>query len=717
MGDFAVAPVEDEPFTDEELRVQVRVLKADVKTLTGAVHELRDKHNVLLAETGGAFAVIDQSFIAEELRWDVCEKELHGISQELARHSAIFVDCETYIKAQLTMAAERMKFHEEDLRKLSETMNDKAAYVQDRFIPDAMDDCQKKLDADMDAFKKGWLPTAVTEMEQVISGKIYDTLHKTFDANIKDLIEGRVAAANAELTNNLKTVSEVSEANFLVLEQKVLAGCPCANDRCPCRCNQPGAGGDAPQDPFQGEGCPWSQNLAGSHPSRDRGARPQVFPMTPTGHGRAPGRGGAPGGDGGPGRDGPAGGDAGARGGTPHAPPGIGPNITMTSRVFEEKTAKDASFQYDGVNRGATWRSDVADYFISKCPDGMPWLDWVESQGAVEITREAIDQEKRDHHLMTEFDPYVLSHHMWGFLQLCLTGAARQTFKNTGKRDGFNVWRALVLKINSQTACRRHGLRDRVQLQQQVENIEQIEPAIVSWETLYSEYLAAGGDTMKFEDRRSQLLRILPTALRRDVFRKIDDFTDISQIKEWIRVQLELEREWHVDDQVRRGRPRAAVGTHNLVINPEPEQLEFVEEAPTEEDMMALCALGPNSTMAEILAIQNRFKRFGARAPFRRSPGGAAPAGARAAALPDAGPGRLPGAAKTGTVRCVNCGRTNHETRDCREARKAKHERPCWNCGKSGHMAHQCPEKGTPAKVAEAVTGSSPVVNFGCIWP
>ncbi len=205
VGDFAAAPVEDEPFTDEELRVQVRVLKAEVKTLTGAVHELRDKHNVLLAETGGAFTVIDQSFIAEELRWDVCEKELHGISQELARHSAIFVDCETYIKAQLTMAAERMKFHEEDLRKLSETMNDKAAYVQDRFIPDAMDDCQKKLDADMDAFKKGWLPKAVTEMEQVISGKIYDTLHKTFDANIKDLIEGRVAAANAELTNNLKT--------------------------------------------------------------------------------------------------------------------------------------------------------------------------------------------------------------------------------------------------------------------------------------------------------------------------------------------------------------------------------------------------------------------------------------------------------------------------------------------------------------------------------
>ncbi len=112
----------------------------------------------------------------------------------------------------------------------------------------------------------------------------------------------------------------------------------------------------------------------------------------------------------------------------------------MTSRVFEEKTAKESMFQYDGVNRGTTWRSDVFDYFISKCPDGMPWLEWAEKRGAVEVTNEAIDAKKLSGKLMTEINPYVFSHHVWGFLQLCLTGAARQTFKNTAKRDGLNVW-------------------------------------------------------------------------------------------------------------------------------------------------------------------------------------------------------------------------------------------------------------------------------------
>ncbi len=105
----------------------------------------------------------------------------------------------------------------------------------------------------------------------------------------------------------------------------------------------------------------------------------------------------------------------------------------MTSRVFVEKTAKEPLFQYDGVNRGATWRSDVFDYFISKRLDGMPWLEWAEKKGAVEITKEAIDAKKLGGGLMTELNPHVFSHHVWGFLQLCLTGSARQTFKNTAK--------------------------------------------------------------------------------------------------------------------------------------------------------------------------------------------------------------------------------------------------------------------------------------------
>ena len=170
-----------------------------------------------------------------------------------------------------------------------------------------------------------------------------------------------------------------------------------------------------------------------------------------------------------------------------------------------------------------------------------------------------MDEEKRNSMLMTELCPYVLSHHIWGVLQHSVSGAARQTFKNTRRRDGLNVWRSLVLEVNSQTACRRHGLRDRVQMQQQVSSIEHIRAAVAAWETLYNEYLEAGGPPMEFEDRRSQYLRILPKELRKDVFRKLNDFKSLPEIKEWVRVQTELEREWEADDSSRRrGGARAA---------------------------------------------------------------------------------------------------------------------------------------------------------------
>ena len=163
------------------------------------------------------------------------------------------------------------------------------------------------------------------------------------------------------------------------------------------------------------------------------------------------------------------------------------------SRLLEEQTAKDPQFQYDREINGASWRSDTFDYFISRCPDAHPWLEWAERQGAVDITAGRMDAEKREGTIMTELCPYILSHHVWGFLQHCLTGSARQTCKNTNRRDGLNVWRQLVLEVNSQTHCRRHGLRDRVQMQAQVQSVGQLRIAVANWESRYNEYLEAGG--------------------------------------------------------------------------------------------------------------------------------------------------------------------------------------------------------------------------------
>ena len=106
---------------------------------------------------------------------------------------------------------------------------------------------------------------------------------------------------------------------------------------------------------------------------------------------------------------------------------------------------------------------------------------------------------------------------------------------------------------------------------------------------------------MGYEYRRGQLLGILPRELRRDVFRRLGEFKSIAGIKEWIREQLELERDWNATDaRTARPKPIGMVDLHD-------------DDEPSENDMDALLALNEDSTPDEILAVQQRFRRFGPR--------------------------------------------------------------------------------------------------------
>ena len=52
--------------------------------------------------------------------------------------------------------------------------------------------------------------------------------------------------------------------------------------------------------------------------------------------------------------------------------------LTLQSRVFEEKTAREPMYRYDGVpeHGGHAWRSDTSDYFIAKCPGSAQATDF-----------------------------------------------------------------------------------------------------------------------------------------------------------------------------------------------------------------------------------------------------------------------------------------------------------------------------------------------------
>ena len=359
----------------------------------------------------------------------------------------------------------------------------------------------------------------------------------------------------------------------------------------------------------------------------------------------------------------------------------------MTSKVFEEKTARDKAMAYDGnPDNGATWRSDVYDYFVSKWPDCEPWLSWAEEQGATAITPGAIDDHKRSGVAMTEIDPYVFNHHVWGFLQHCLSGPARQTFKAAKRQDGMNVWRQLVLKINSKTECRQLTLRNRCQTQAQVTDERHVDQAIADWEQIYSQYLDAGGTEMCFGDRRGQLLRILPNSMRKEVFKNMQTLKSIDEIKEWMRIQMELEEQWQAVDG---GARRRGPPVNNLETEGNGDEDSNASSGPTADDMEALMALGEEASVTDILALQQRFKKFGTggrpwkpRGPEARSQQRAGAAGGRG--------DQLPGAGQAYESKCVNCGKPGHKAAACPEPRCEDNKRPCFNCNKLGHLARDC---------------------------
>ena len=60
--------------------------------------------------------------------------------------------------------------------------------------------------------------------------------------------------------------------------------------------------------------------------------------------------------------------------------------VTLSSKIFEEKTALNKNYQYtgDADKTGPSWRSDVFDYFVSKWPAAGPWGQGGERAGAVQ---------------------------------------------------------------------------------------------------------------------------------------------------------------------------------------------------------------------------------------------------------------------------------------------------------------------------------------------
>ncbi len=169
------------------------------------------------------------------------------------------------------------------------------------------------------------------------------------------------------------------------------------------------------------------------------------------GHGSGPGGSRGPGGPGGP------------PGGGAHMTgvPGQGHQLSLYSKVFEDKVAQESKNQFNGSSdSGPTWRIFTRNYLMGTMPEVKALLKWAEERQHAKI--EYDDLIALNETRMLDNCAVVMSHHVWRYLNLNLTGGAKTIHTNTDESNGLEVWRKLTLDITSRSAARRKLLHDQV---------------------------------------------------------------------------------------------------------------------------------------------------------------------------------------------------------------------------------------------------------------
>ncbi len=360
--------------------------------------------------------------------------------------------------------------------------------------------------------------------------------------------------------------------------------------------------------------------------------------------------------------------------------PGQWPSGTMggvwcrdPGRMFDDKVALSDRYSFSG-GEGATaekWAKTVKGHWISKCTILDPILKWIEEKDDKEITLQMITMAASSGEWMvdlTGIDLTAISHAIWGFLNNCVKGEARETFDAAATLDGFNAWRLIMYDVRKSRWVRLQQLRKLVRNVPPITKIEDVVSGIAAFDATIKDYKAAGGIEPDDIEKKADLLESLPQEIRENLHWRSSDpnesYTDFrNHIKSSANTIL-----YH------RGKFKAP--------------LHMVEGQA--EGHLAIAKA--DNRIDEIMAILNKM--------------GFRPRGGQQS---DRGRLQLRGAGAPGPndrpMKCINCGSTDHLTRACTKAEVPKDKRPCWKCGKPGHLGRDCRSGGATKLVDEPANG------------
>ena len=355
-------------------------------------------------------------------------------------------------------------------------------------------------------------------------------------------------------------------------------------------------------------------------------------------------------------------------------------------RLFDDKVALSSAYAYTGKN-GEEWSVMTRGYFMTRLNGIGALLNWVENREHSEVTQEALDEAKRDGHFIDLEGPDLpkISAKVWQFLNHCVSGDARHTFRGADQLNGLEAWRLLIIDFRKGIWFRKEHLRRLTKDVPAIAKLEDVAQAVSLYDQNVRDYeTVTHKGKIDDDQRKSDLLQALPELIR-------EQFQMRQALPESYKAFRDVLLNTTNTMLFQRGKMPRAVGAvdHEEPAKAEPDKTQEYDEG-WYENMVA--------------------------AFFRKGKGKGKGKGKLSMTEADRSPHGRDDARKP---KCVQCGRDSHESKDCPSGFVSRERRPCWGCGKPGHVSANCPEgkgRSKSARMVDHGPADSDLVDFfGCV--
>ena len=192
------------------------------------------------------------------------------------------------------------------------------------------------------------------------------------------------------------------------------------------------------------------------------------------------------------------------------------PEDVNWDRLFDDKVALSPAYAYTGKH-GEEWSAMTRGYFMTRLNSVKPVLEWVEKQEHSEVTASSVAEAKQAGNFidLEEHELEKLSARIWQFLNHCVSGDARHTFRGADQLNGLEAWRLLVIDFRKGSWFRKEALRRACKFVPPISKLEDIPAAVAQYDQRVKDYEAV---TVKGkiddDERKADLLQALPEGFR-----------------------------------------------------------------------------------------------------------------------------------------------------------------------------------------------------------